>query len=118
MIRPAHRLLFVEDEDDLRSIMHDALSSHGYDVTIARNGREALEQLAGSHRFSHVITDVSMPQGVSGLEVAAQALRQQPRPRVVVASGYQRSQLEQLPDGVHFLAKPYRIRQLLAALDG
>ncbi|MGJ4801987.1 response regulator [Luteimonas sp. SDU82] len=117
MSRPTQHVLFVEDEDDLRSIMQDALSDHGYEVTMARNGREALEQL-GSSRFSHVVTDVSMPQGVSGLEVAEHALRQQPRPRVVVASGYQRSQLEQLPEGAHFLSKPYRIRQLLAALDG
>lgn len=111
-------VLFVEDEDDLRLIMHGALSDHGYEVTMARNGREALEQLQGRHGFSHVVTDVSMPEGVSGLVVAAQALSQQPRPRVVVASGYQRSQLEHLPEGAHFLSKPYRIRQLLAALDG
>jgi len=111
-------VLFVEDEDDLRFIMQGALADHGYEVTMARNGREALEQLQGGHTFSHVVTDVSMPEGVSGLAVAAEALLRQPQPRVVVASGYQRSQLEHLPEGAHFLSKPYRIRQLLAALDG
>lgn len=111
-------VLFVEDEDDLRFIMHDALADHGYEVTMARNGREALDELHGERSFSHVVTDVSMPEGVSGLAVAAEALLQDPQPRVVVASGYQRSQLEHLPDGARFLSKPYRIRQLLAVLDG
>lgn len=118
MNAPIQHVLFVEDEPDLCSIMEDALADHGYEVTLARDGREALEKLGSGRSFSHVVTDVSMPQGVSGLEVAARALQQQPRPRVVVASGFQRSQLEQLPDGAHFLPKPYRIRQLLAALDG
>lgn len=108
-------VLFVEDEDDLRGIIQDALAQHGYQVTLARNGREALEHLRRG-AFSHVVTDVSMPEGVSGLDIAAQALQQRPSPRVVVASGYQRSQLAPLPEGAHFLPKPYRIRQLLAAL--
>jgi len=111
-------VLFVEDEDDLRSIIQDALAQHGYHVTLARNGREALDHLQGGGSFSHVVTDVSMPEGVSGLDVAAEALQQQPCPRVVVASGYQRSQLAPLPEGARFLPKPYRIRQLLVALDG
>ena len=118
MNEPLQHVLFVEDESDLREIMQDALADHGYAATVARDGREALERLDGGQRFSHVVTDVSMPEGVSGLEVAARALRQQPPPRVVVASGYQRSQLDQLPEGARFLSKPYRIRQLLAALDG
>ena len=118
MSAPVQHVLFVEDEPDLRSIMQDALADHGYEVTMASDGREALEKLGSGPSFSHVVTDVSMPRGISGLEVAARALRQQPRPRVVVASGFQRSQLEQLPEGAYFLPKPYRIRQLLAALDG
>ena len=116
MKHPTPHVLFVEDEDDLRSIIQDALAQHGYQVTLARNGREALEHLRGDGAFSHVVTDVSMPEGVSGLDIAAQALQQRPSPRVVVASGYQRSQLAPLPEGAHFLPKPYRIRQLLAAL--
>ena len=119
MVAPKTRHgLVVEDEADLRLISQGALADHGYAVTMARNGREALEQLQGEHSFSHVVTDVSMPEGVSGLAVAAEALLQQPRLRVVVASGYQRSQLKHLPEGAHFLSKPYRTRQLLAALDG
>lgn len=110
-------VLFIEDEEDLLDMMHEALSAGGYQVTVVRNGREALSALHGPERFSHVITDVSMPEGVSGLEIATQALQHQPQARVVVVSGYQRSQLPPLPGHVRFLPKPYRIRQLLAVLQ-
>ncbi len=110
-------LLFVEDEEDLRTLMFEALAERGYEVTLARNGRDALDALRGPVRYSHVVTDVSMPDGVSGLDVALEAARVQPQARVVLASGYQRSQLPGLPAGVRFLPKPYRIPQLFSTIE-
>lgn len=110
-------VLFVEDQDDLRDLMQDALADMGYDVTLARNGVEALDLLEGGQAFSHVVTDVSMPEGVSGLDVAMEAMRRQPDARVIVASGFQRSQLPPIPEGVAFLPKPYRLKQLLSVLE-
>ena len=110
-------VLFVEDEVDLRELIEDALTDLGYTVTVAGNGREALARLQGPLQFSHVVTDVSMPEGVSGLDVAAEAARAQPHARVVLASGFQRAQLPPIPEGVDFLPKPYRLRQLLAVLE-
>ncbi|MEN1939702.1 response regulator [Luteimonas sp. MJ246] len=114
---PQTRLLFVEDEDDLRFLIFEALSDLGYDVTMASNGREAIEKLKGDVGFDHVITDVSMPQGVTGLEVAEEAARLQPGAGVVLVSGYQRSQLPPIPEGARFLPKPYRLHQLLGVLE-
>ena len=110
-------VLFVEDEDDLRTLMFEALSDQGYTVVLARNGREAIRALGGATAFSHVVTDISMPEGVTGIEVAMHAAQLQPDAKVVLASGYQRSQLPPLPDGTRFLSKPYRIRQLISALQ-
>jgi DNA-binding NtrC family response regulator len=76
-----------------------------------------MQALHGGTRFSHVVSDVSMPGGISGLELAAFVLEAQPEARVIVASGYQRSQLPPIPEKVRFLAKPYRLRQLLAMLE-
>lgn len=114
---PQTRLLFVEDEDDLRFLIFEALSDMGYEVTMACNGREAIEKLQGDTTFDHVITDVSMPKGVTGLEVAAEAARLQPQARIVLVSGYQRSQLPPMPEGARFLPKPYRLHQLLGVLE-
>lgn len=114
---PQTRLLFVEDEDDLRFLIFEALSDMGYEVTMACNGREAIEKLQGDTTFDHVITDVSMPKGVTGLEVAAEAARLQPQAKIVLVSGYQRSQLPPMPEGARFLPKPYRLHQLLGVLE-
>lgn len=110
-------VLFVDDEADLRDIVGDALADCGYQVTLAADGHQALEILRGETRFSHVISDVSMPGGLTGLDLAAFAHEHQPEAKVIVASGYQRSQLPPIPTHVQFLPKPYRIRQLLALLE-
>ena len=109
-------VLLVEDEQDLRLLVEDALSHRGIDVTVAKNGAEALERLRGPAAFSHVITDVCMPEGISGLEVASTAMERDPAMQVIVVSGFQRSQLPPIPDTMTFLAKPYRMKQLFAAL--
>ena len=109
-------VLFVDDEDDLREIVVDALAAQGFAVTTARNGVEAIQCLRGSARFSIVVTDYSMPEGVSGLDVASEAAAVQPDARILLASGYSRSQLPVLPDNVQFLSKLYRFTQLIAAI--
>jgi CheY-like chemotaxis protein len=111
-----NHVLFIEDEEDLRMIMREALSLSGYEVTVACDGHEALAELEKQTRFSHVVTDVSMPRGISGIEVAARVAQLQPEATVVIVSGYQRSQLPDLPSGSRFLLKPYRIPQLLGML--
>lgn len=111
------QLLFVDDEEALRSLMAEALADHGYEVTTAPNGREALLLLRSKRRFVIVITDFSMPEGVSGLDVIMEATRAQPEARLVVASGLSRSQLPPFPPAVTFVPKPYRLEQLVAAIE-
>lgn len=109
-------VLFVEDEDDLRSVVVEALTSQGFQVTPASNGDEALVLLRGDAWFAVVVTDFNMPDSADGLEVAAEAAVAQPQARVMLASGLQRSQLPPLPETVRFLPKPYRFRQLVTAI--
>ena len=61
-------VLFVDDEADLRYIVGDALVDCGYQVTVARDAREAMEALRGGTRFSHIVSDISMPE-VDGYEL-------------------------------------------------
>ncbi|MEN5267946.1 response regulator [Stenotrophomonas sepilia] len=110
-------VLFVDDEDDLREIVVDALAAQGFAVTTARNGVEAIECLRSTAQFSIVVTDYNMPEGVSGLDVASEAASVQPNARILLASGYSRSQLPTLPSNVQFLSKPYRFKQLIAAIN-
>lgn len=109
------RLLFVEDEDDLRTLVGDALRMLGYDVVAVADGPSALAAMEGDG-FDVLVSDVSMPRGISGIDLAEHVLQRQPNARIVLASGFARAQLPPLPAGVSFLPKPYRIGQLAELL--
>ncbi|RZA21157.1 MAG: response regulator [Lysobacteraceae bacterium] len=111
------RILFVEDEAALRTLMSEALADAGMEVSTAFDGQDALAMLGGETRYDVIISDVSMPRGISGIELAAHAAELQPQARVILASGLSKAQLPPLPDKVHFLPKPYRLRDLLAAVE-
>lgn len=109
------RVLFVEDEADTRAVVAEGLRLCGFSVSLAEDGVTALRALQEAS-YDAVITDVSMPNGVSGLEVAQQALRSQPLAKVLIVSGYARAQLPVLPANAHFLGKPYRLPDLVSKL--
>ncbi len=112
---PIHVLL-VEDEDDLRTVVAQALVSQGFQVTTAGDGDAAIGLLRGNAKFAVVVTDFNMPDSANGLDVAMEAASTQPQAKVMLASGLQRSQLPPLPSFVRFLPKPYRFRQLITAI--
>jgi two-component system cell cycle response regulator CpdR len=109
------RLLLVEDEDDLRMLVGEALRLLGFSVASVCDGVAAVVALE-QERFDVVVSDVSMPNGMSGIDLAGHAARLQPHARIILASGYARAQLPPLPDNVVFLPKPYRIAQLAELL--
>ena len=108
-------LLFVEDEISLRGLVGDALAENGFAVSLALDGRAALELLATT-RFDVVISDVTMPGGFSGIQLAEHIREHHPETRVILVSGHARAQLPPLPAAIEFLPKPYRIGQLFALL--
>lgn len=109
------RVLLVEDEDDLRLLIGEALRMTGYRVSTAADGPHAVTAME-REVFDVVVSDVSMPNGMSGIELSDHVARLQPHARVILASGFARAQLPALPGNVIFLPKPYRIPQLLALL--
>jgi len=110
------RVLLVEDERALLMLVGDALDDRGFEVTAVGDGRQALQALEGGRRFDYVVSDISMPEGVSGLDIAARAIDADPDARVILVSGLARSQLPPLPEGATFLPKPYRVSQLMELL--
>ncbi len=65
----AARILLVEDEPGIQLAMRGLLRREGYELSVAGSGREALEKLAEEH-FDLLLTDLSLPDGVSGLDLA------------------------------------------------
>lgn len=109
-------ILFVEDQDSLRELASDALSMEGAVVVAAADGRTAIEALRHGPQFDAVVSDVFMPGNVTGVDVAEAAQTFQPQARVVLTSGSAAHELPPLPADVRFLAKPYRMSQMLALI--
>jgi signal transduction histidine kinase len=119
-----HTVLVVEDDDGVRQTVIEALAGLGYSVLAAGDGREAIAALAGTQHIDLVFTDVVMPQGVSGIEVAKEAVRLRKGIKVLLSSGYPLDVLRTEGDGYSdfpLFPKPYRhadlareIRRILA----
>ena len=113
------KLLYVEDDSLLRMVTTMALEDAGFEVVEAHDGRQARQLLDAHGGFDYVISDISMPGGVSGLEVAQAAQQARPGCRAVLVSGYATAQLPPLPGSVVYLSKPFRVQDLIRTLgDG
>jgi two-component system, cell cycle response regulator CpdR len=108
-------ILIVEDDASLGPLIADALAEMGYQVMLAVDGQAALEILQGDTPIDIVFSDVGIPSGMSGIDLIGHARRLRPQARCILASGYAKAQLPPLPEDIVFLAKPYRIPQLVAA---
>lgn len=82
------RILVVEDEPPLLDMMEDLLQSMGYEVIKAGGGREALAMLGADRDFDLLLTDVVLPGGVSGFELARVMRDARPDLAIVYMSGY------------------------------
>ena len=82
----ALRVLVIDDEEFIRSVLTEILQAEGYEVVGASGGEAAIERLRGE-QFDLVITDLVMP-GVGGMEVLRVAKRVDPGLPVVVMTGY------------------------------
>ena len=83
-----NRALLIEDEFLIRELAEAYLTDAGFEVTAARDGNEALAVLAKSTDFDLLFTDVRMPGGIDGREVAERAKQMIPGLRIVYATGY------------------------------
>lgn len=109
------RLLVVEDNTDARYLVCETLRALGHEVEAAASGEEALPLLL-SEPFDVLFTDVSLP-GISGVDLARQALRQRPHLALLFASGYGDELTRHLDFPAQSLQKPYDIEQLQAVLE-
>ncbi|HTT79973.1 MAG TPA: PAS domain S-box protein [Stellaceae bacterium] len=115
------RVLVVEDDPEVLQVTVESLRGIGYEVLTAPDGSSALAVLQREGRIDILFTDIVMPRGMNGIELARTALQLRPQLRVLLASGYPtaaRSVRSGAATGGEFafLAKPYRGSELAAAL--
>ena len=92
------------------------LLDQGYEVAEAGNGEEAIDHLKGGQTFDLLFTDVVLPGGMNGVEIAKKAKRLQPNIKVLYTTGYAENAVVhngQLDPGVTLVNKPYQRAELL-----
>ena len=113
-------ILVVEDEPALCGLVKDILLRYGYRVLTAGSGVEALQVWAGNKQsIDLLLTDMVMPHGVSGRELAEQVQKEKPELEVLYTSGYSAEMLGTdfvLQPGIRFLQKPYEPETLAKAI--
>jgi len=105
-------VLLVEDEAGVLTLARGILQSYGYEVLEARSGVEALRLWAQhDNRIDLLLTDIVMPAGMSGLDLAKKLRQEKHDLKVLYSSGYSIEVAGQdfgLTDGMAFLKKPYQ----------
>ena len=112
-------LLVVEDDDAVREFVVEQLRALGYRVLEASNGAAALMQFDAHPEVALLMTDVVMPGGMSGPQLAAEAVRRRPDLKVLFTSGYADPAVlarARLDPSAPMLAKPYRYAELVRAV--
>jgi len=112
-------ILLVEDDSAVCEFASAALSSFGYTVIEAENGRAALEKIESENlKFDLIITDIIMPE-LNGKEFVEKARKIYPSLKVVFVSGYTYNHIVNnglLEEGVNFVRKPYSLKTLASVV--
>jgi PAS domain S-box-containing protein len=109
------RVLVVEDDTLVAELAAGMLSELGFESTVAHSAKEALDRLAGGERPKLVFSDVIMPGGISGLELARKVRDRFPELPILLTTGY--SEQVSGPHGFPVLQKPYELEALASALS-
>ncbi|MAU59435.1 MAG: hypothetical protein CMI62_01755 [Parvibaculum sp.] len=112
-------VLVVEDDELVRQNVLRQLADLGYRVTGAENGVKALDILKSDASIDLLFTDVVMPGGMNGRQLAEAAVKFRPSLKVLFTSGYTENAIVhqgRLDRGVQLLSKPYRREELAAKI--
>jgi CheY-like chemotaxis protein len=112
------RILLVDDNVDLLDMTRELFEDRGFEVWTATSGAEAVETLQQVPEMDVLFTDIVMP-GMNGFQLGHEALKLQPRIKVILVSGYPNPANQTAGGELHdfdFLPKPYRMDDVLRLL--
>jgi CheY-like chemotaxis protein len=115
--RRAGVVLLVEDDDEVAKLTAEMLEQIGFEVIRTASAAAALGALANSRSIDLVFSDIMMPGGMNGVELAKEIRKRRLGLPVLLTSGYAEAvRREAEAEGVQILPKPYRLSELSAAL--
>ncbi|MBF0144705.1 MAG: response regulator [Magnetococcales bacterium] len=115
------RILIIDDDPAIREISSRILGRAGHVLELVKSAEEGLERCA-QVRFDLVITDLTLP-GMNGVKFSELLLQQHPHTRILIFSGLltapdaSTTQWASASLGLRFLAKPFRPKELLSAVE-
>ncbi len=116
-VEPNKLALLVEDDADVRSVVRRQLIDLGYAIVEAGDGTEALNMLSVVENIDLLVTDLAMPGGVSGLQLARRVRSESPEIDVLLMTGHSRaSESDDQGSDFRLLRKPFDAAELSAAL--
>lgn len=113
-----HRILIVDDENDFRGVLLEALEQMGYETDGAENAEKAIQVLK-EHHYAIVLTDLNMPGGRSGLDLLKSIRELAPKTFTILMTGFAttESAIQSLKHGAYdFIQKPFKLAELEASL--
>jgi len=110
------QVLLVEDDDEVAALATEMLKSIGFGVTRVASAVAALGALANDRPVSLVFSDIMMPGGMSGVELAREIRDRRPGLPVLLATGYQEAAAGAAQDGIGVLLKPFTMEELASAI--
>jgi signal transduction histidine kinase/CheY-like chemotaxis protein len=113
-------ILVVEDDEDVLAVTAESLREFGYQVVTALDAPRALEILNSDQPIDLLFSDVIIPGGIDGAQLAVMARRIRPELKVLLTSGYTAAALSLehgLPDNLHVVGKPYQRDELAQKLS-
>ena len=122
--KPSRRVLLMDDEEAILRVTGKLLGHLGYDVKLAREGREAVEAsrqaLESARPFDLVILDLTVHDGMGGEETLRELRQMDPDVRAIVSSGYRTDPIVSDYESHGFsgaASKPYQLDDLRRAID-
>jgi CheY-like chemotaxis protein len=114
---PRTVVLVVEDEPLLRLNTVDMVEEAGFDALEAANSEQAMRLLESRSDVGIILSDIHMPPGMDGMALAALVRDRWPPIEIILVSGEVNSAEADLPERGLFFSKPYRPRDVVAALN-
>ncbi|MFK4488977.1 ATP-binding protein [Bradyrhizobium sp. USDA 336] len=111
------QILLVEDDNEVAALVSEMLGQLGYEVTLASSAAAALGALADGRPIDLIFSDIMMPGGMNGVELAREIRKRRSDIPILLTSGYAEASVHEAESaGIAILAKPYHIDELAAAL--